>query len=135
MNEILTTNVKEVEKLCFYFNDYLLVSKAESVNIFYNLSTRNFNCNSFKSTYFPYLRGYSISSFPQSSHYKDLTESVEDTYKITYKSEICAFFTEYRIVFCIDISQSLLTYDYRTQSLNIEKIELYLTALIKVNFL
>jgi len=132
MNELILNDTYEVDKISFFYNDFLNVSRSECVNMFYNILIKNCDPSKFKTKYNPYLYGYNIKALPKESKNEEDQEDKPKIYKLTYKSEVCAFYTEYRIVFCIDISQSLLMYDFTYQSLNIEKIENYMKSLIKV---
>ena len=50
---------------------------------------------------------------------------------ITNKTDICFFYLEYRLLFFLDLSQSMLLFDLRQRILNLQKTEKYLNYLLK----
>ena len=50
---------------------------------------------------------------------------------ITNKTDICFYYLEYRLLFFLDLSQSMLLFDLRQRILNIQKTEKYLNYLLK----
>lgn len=126
INTFLKDNeVLEVEKLELYFLDYLSVPRAERVNIYFNLLNTEINLSEFESKYGSYLYGYNIK-------FKNNKKCVgNENIIIKYNTDVCFFYTEYRICFLLDISQSFLIYDFYSQILNIEKLEIYLKYTIR----
>ena len=121
--------VSEIEQLDFYFSDYLLVSRAERTNILHNLLNLEINLSYLHNKYHDYLEGYSL----KLENDKRLIGN--DILKLTNKSKLGVFYSEYRICFLLDISHSLLTYDFTSQMINIEKLELYLKSIFNVTFI
>jgi len=104
----------EIEKLDIYISDFYSVSRRERVSIYYNLLNYKTNvlnlCDKFKS----YLYGFDIKLRNKPKITKN--EKVISN----YRTDVCFFYTEYRIVFILDITHTLLSYDFNTQCLNIE---------------
>jgi hypothetical protein len=118
--------VSEIDQLEFFFSDYLLVPRAERTNIVFNLLNQDVNLSDFESKYHDYLEGYTIKLF------NDKRIVGNEIIKLTNRSKTNVFYLEYRICFLLDISHSLLTYDFSSQMINIEKLEIYLKAIFKV---
>ena len=118
--------VSEIEQLEFIFSDYLLVPRAERNNIVFNLLNQEVNLSDFERKYHDYLEGYTIKLF------NDKRIIGNEIIKLTNKSKTNIFYLEYRICFLLDISHSLFTYDFSSQMINIEKIEMYLKAIFVV---
>ena len=115
----------EIEKLDIYFSDFYSVSRSERIAIYYNLLNYKTNilniCDKFKS----YLYGFDIKI-------RNKQNIINNEMVIsTYRTDVCFYYTEYRCVFLLDITQSMLSYDFCTKSLNIEKIEIYLQSILK----
>jgi hypothetical protein len=125
MNLIESNTVYEVDSLELYFADYLSVPRAERVNIYYNMLNIDMNLNEFELKYGSYLMGYNI----KFKNKKICTG--QENIRLTYSSNVCFFYAEYRIVFLLDISQSLFIYDFHSQMINIEKLEVYLKSTVK----
>jgi hypothetical protein len=119
------SSVLEVEKMEFYFKDYLSVPRAERVNIYYNLMDSEITIFDLDLKYGNYLHGYNLKV--RGGKQLQGTESIV----IKYNTEVCVFYSEYRIVFLIDVSPSMMVYDFSSQMLNMEKLEFYLKATIK----
>jgi len=129
MNQNVNTFLKEIEtheieKLELYFCDYLCVPRAERINIYYNIINTELNLREFESRYGNFFYGYEI----KAKNNKNINPT--DNILINQSTDVCIFYTEYRIVFLLDISLSLFLYDYQAKILNIEKIEIYLKNLI-----
>jgi hypothetical protein len=115
----------EVEKLELYFLDYLSVPRAERVNIYFNLLNTDINVSEFNEKYGSYMHGINIKL-------KNGKKCLgNENIIVKYNTEVCIYYMEYRIVFLLDISQSLLVYDFDSQMLNIEKLEYYMKSTIK----
>ena len=121
--------VSEIKQIEFYFTDYLLVNRAERTNIVYNLLNLEMNISQFQIKYNEYLEGYSIRLV------NDKRLINEDIFKLTNNSKVELFYSEYRICFLLDISHSLLTYDFTCQMINIEKLEFYLKSIFEVTLI
>jgi hypothetical protein len=129
-NLIIDSEVFEVEKMEFYFKDYLSVPRAERVNIYYNLMDNEITVSDIELKYGNYLHGYNLKV--KGGKQLQGTENIV----IRYNTDVCVFYSEYRIVFLLDISPSMMIYDFSSQLLNIEKLELYLRSLLNgmINF-
>jgi hypothetical protein len=129
-NLIIDSEVFEVEKMEFYFKDYLSVPRAERVSIYYNLMDNEITISDIDLKYGNYLHGYNLKV--KGNKILQGNENIV----IRYNTEVCVFYSEYRIVFLLDISPSMMIYDFGSQILNIEKLEHYLKALLKemINF-
>jgi hypothetical protein len=125
MNNLFNNEVIEVEKMEFYFKDYLLVPRAERVNIYYNLLDTELTLQDIDLRYGNYLYGYNLKI--KGDKKLQGTENIV----IRYSSEVCVFYSEYRMVFVIDISPSMMIYDFSSQLLNVEKVETYLRGMLK----
>ncbi len=129
MNKNVNTFLKEIathelEKFELYFCDYLSVPRAERINIYYNMINTEINLQELESRYANYFYGFQMKN--KSNKEINFTDNI----LINSSTEVCIFYTEYRIAFLLDISMSLYLYDYQAKILNIEKIEIYLKNLI-----
>lgn len=114
----------ELDKFELYFSDYLLVSRAERVNIYYNLVKEELNIKDLETKFGNFFFGFDL----KTKNGKEIEPN--DNVLISENTEVCIFYKEYRILFLLDISLSLYFYDYEAKLLNIEKIEFYLKNLI-----
>jgi len=129
MNKNVNTFLKEIEtheieKFELYFCDYLSVPRAERINLYYNIINTEFNLKDLESRYGNFFYGYEL----KTKINKEIQSN--DNFLITQSTDVCIFYTEYRIVFLLDVSMSLFLYDCQAKILNIEKIEIYLKNLI-----
>jgi hypothetical protein len=124
VNSLLEMQTHELEKFDIYFSDYLLVPRAERVNIYYSLINRQLSLEELDRKYGEFFFGFDYKTL----NGKEIENN--DQILITGNTEVCIFYKEYRILFLLDISLSLYFYDYESKLLNIEKIEFYLRNLI-----
>lgn len=129
MNKNVNTFLKEIEtheleNFELYFSDYLSVPRAERVNMYFNLVNEEINLKELETRYGNFFYGYEI----KTKNNKPVNPS--DNIIINKLTDVCVFYTEYRIVILLDISLSLYLYDHQSKILNIEKIEIYLKNLI-----
>jgi len=117
-------STNEIEKLDIYLSDFYSVSRRERVSIYYNLLNYKTNILNVCDKFNLYLYGFDIKI-------RNIPKIIKNEKVISdYRTDVCFFYTEYRIVFLLDITQSLLSYDFSKKCLNLEKIEIYLESIL-----
>ena len=116
----------EVEQIEFIFYDYLSFPKAERTSFYINLINVPLLLSDFDKKYSSFLYGINL----KLKNHKEPIKGNE-VIKITPSTEVCFFYCQYKVLFFLDLSHSMLIYDFDTKNFNFQKIETNLKLILE----
>ena len=119
----------ELKYIKFIIKDYTASPRTERAKILIYLLNKPCSISKLEDNFGYIIYGFNFEPVDKESFPKNFDKSL--IIKITNSTDICFYYLEYRLLFFLDLSQSMLLFDLRQKIFNIQKTEKYLKYLIK----
>ena len=136
MDEIIKEECKkeneiiyEIKYIKFIIKDYMSFPRTERAKLLMYILNVPTSINKLEEEFGYILYGIKFELLDNKSFSKKFDPSLKII--INNKTDICFYYLEYRLLFFLDLSQSMLLFDLRQKILNIQKTEKYLNYLLK----
>ena len=136
MDEIIKEECKkeneiiyEIKYIKFIIKDYMSFPRTERAKLLMYILNVPTSINKLEEEFGYILYGIKFELLDNKSFPKQFDPSLKII--INNKTDICFYYLEYRLLFFLDLSQSMLLFDLRQKILNIQKTEKYLNYLLK----
>ena len=136
MDEIIKEECKkeneiiyEIKYIKFIIKDYMSFPRNERAKLLMYILNVPTSINKLEEEFGYILYGIKFELLDNKSFSKKFDPSLKII--INNKTDICFYYLEYRLLFFLDLSQSMLLFDLRQKILNIQKTEKYLNYLLK----
>lgn len=119
----------ELKYVKFIIKDYTASPRTERAKILIYLLNKPCSISQLENNFGYIIYGFNFEPVDKESFPENFDKSLK--IKITNSTDICFYYLEYRLLFFLDLSQSMLLFDLRQKIFNIQKTEKYLKYLIK----
>lgn len=119
----------ELKYIKFIIKDYTASPRTERAKLLIYLLNKPCSISKLEDNFSYIIYGFNFEPVEKESFPKNFDKSLK--IKITNSTDICFYYLEYRLLFFLDLSQSMLLFDLRQKIFNIQKTEKYLKYLIK----
>ena len=127
--ELKNERIYELKYIKFIIKDYMSFPRTERAKLLMYILNTPFSISELEKQFSYILYGFNFKPKDNESFPENFDSSLKII--ITNKTDICFFYLEYRLLFFLDLSQSMLLFDLRQRILNIQKTEKYLNYLLK----
>ena len=119
----------ELKYIKFIIKDYTASPRTERAKLLIYLLNKPCSIKKLEDNFGYIIFGFNFEPVDKESFPENFDKSL--IIKITNSTDICFYYLEYRLLFFLDLSQSMLLFDLRQKIFNIQKTEKYLKYLIK----
>jgi len=119
----------ELKYIKFIIKDYTASPRTERAKILIYLLNKPCSISNLEKSFGYIIYGFNFEPVDKESFPENFDKSL--IIKITNFTDICFYYLEYKLLFFLDLSQSMLLFDLRQKIFNIQKTEKYLKYLIK----
>ena len=121
--------VYELKYIKFIVKDYTAFPRTERAKFLIIIRNVPFRISELEEEFGYMLYGFNFEPKDKESFPKNFDNSIQ--LLINNYTDICFYYLEYRLLFFLDLSQSMLLFDLRQKIFNIQKTEKYLNYLLK----
>ena len=125
----LNEKIYELKYIKFIIKDYSSFPRTERVKLLMFILNVPISFSDLEKKFGHILYGFNFKPKEEESFPKKFDNSLKII--INNHTDICFYYLEYRILFFLDLSQSMLLFDLRQKILNIQKTEKYLNYLLQ----
>ena len=121
--------IYEIKYIKFIIKDYMSFPRTERAKLLMYIVNVPTSIKKLEEEFGYILYGFKFEPLDKKSFPKNFDNSLKII--INNKTDVCFYYLEYRLLFFLDLSQSMLLFDLRQKILNIQKTEKYLNYLLK----